>query len=132
LLILPKLRYGLAVKEAGMGRAYRFMAVIPGCLFLLSSIFVSGQAPPAPQRPAPPRWPPGIEQPEEPAGPPLKAILKSQHEQVKKDADHLLQLATELKAEVDKTNSEILSLKLVRKAEEIEKLAKKIQNRMKG
>ncbi len=59
-------------------------------------------------------------------------ILKSQHEQTKKDVDRLLHLATELKAEVDKTNSEILSLKLIRKAEEIENLAKKIQNRMKG
>ncbi len=115
-----------------MGKTNRFMGVIAGCLFLLASILVSGQAPPAPQRPAPPRWPPEVEQQEEPTQPPLKMILKSQHEQTKKDVDRLLQLATDLKAEVDKTNSEILSLKLIRKAEEIEKLAKKIQNRMKG
>ena len=48
------------------------------------------------------------------------------------DTDKLLQLATQLKTEVDKTNSHILSVEVVKKAEEIEKLAKSVKDRMKG
>ncbi len=128
----PMLTHMLTPKEAGMQSGNRARAVIAALLFLLVSGFVSGQAPAGAQRPIPPPWPSEREKQDEPSGPPMKAILKSQHEQMKKDVDHLLQLATELKAEVDKTNSDILSLKVIKKAEEIEKLAKKIQNRMKG
>ncbi len=49
---------------------------------------------------------------------------------LKEDTDKLLSLATELKAQVDKTNEHVLSLEVVRKAEEIEKLAKKIKTNM--
>ena len=43
------------------------------------------------------------------------------------------QLATELKEEVDKTDSaKVLSLAMLKKAEEIEKLAKDIKSRAKG
>ncbi len=48
------------------------------------------------------------------------------------DTQRLLQLATELKAEVDKTNQNILSVDVVKKAEEIERLAKSVKDRMKG
>ncbi len=115
-----------------MHKGTQLRAIIVAFVLLGVSVFVSGQAPTRPARPTPPPWPSNTEQGEEAAAPPIKAILKSQHEQMKKDVDHLLQLATELKAEVDKTNSDILSLKVIKKAEEIEKLAKKIQNRMKG
>ena len=43
----------------------------------------------------------------------------------------LLKLATELKAEVDKSNKDTLSLTVVRKAGEIEKLAHGIKEKMK-
>ena len=43
----------------------------------------------------------------------------------------LLQLATELKAEVDKTNKETLSLNIIRKADTIEKLAHDVKEKMK-
>jgi hypothetical protein len=48
------------------------------------------------------------------------------------DTNKLLQLATELKTDVDKTNKDILSVDVVKKAEEIEKLAKSVKERMKG
>ncbi len=48
------------------------------------------------------------------------------------DTQRLLQLATELKTEVDKTNQNILSVDVVKKAEEIEKLARSVKERMKG
>ena len=51
---------------------------------------------------------------------------------LKRDTDKLLKLATELKEYVDKTNANTLSLDVVKKAEEIEKLARDIKNRSKG
>jgi hypothetical protein len=48
------------------------------------------------------------------------------------DTDKLLALATELKTDVDKTNQNILSMDVIKKAEEIEKLAHSVKERMKG
>ena len=54
-------------------------------------------------------------------------MVKKQNEQrqqdIKKDTDQLLDLATELKQYVDKTNENIISLDVIKKAEQIEKLA---------
>jgi hypothetical protein len=41
-------------------------------------------------------------------------------------------LATELKEQVDKTDKNILSVDVIKKADEIEKLAKSVKDRMKG
>ena len=41
----------------------------------------------------------------------------------------LLQMATELKAEVDKTNKDTLSMQVIRKATEIEKLARTVRGK---
>jgi len=51
---------------------------------------------------------------------------------LKKDTDKLLKLATELKDYVDKTNENMLSLTVIKKAEEIEKLAHSVKDKMKG
>lgn len=51
---------------------------------------------------------------------------------LKKDTDKLLKLATELKEYVDKTNENTLSMEVVKKAEEIEKLAHSVKDKMKG
>ena len=51
---------------------------------------------------------------------------------LKKDTDKLLQLATELKEYVDKTNENVLSLEVIKKAEEIEKLSKSVKEKMKA
>jgi hypothetical protein len=48
------------------------------------------------------------------------------------DTAKLLQLANELKVEMDKSSKDMLSLSVVRKAEEIEKLAHKVRERMKS
>lgn len=49
---------------------------------------------------------------------------------LKEDTEKLLQLATELKESVDKTNENVLSVDVVKKAEDIEKLAKHIKTNM--
>jgi hypothetical protein len=51
---------------------------------------------------------------------------------LKKDTERLLKLATELKEYVDKTNENMLSMDVVKKAEEIEKLAHSVKDKMKG
>jgi hypothetical protein len=62
-----------------------------------------------------------------------KKILEDNEKDIKKKIERLYELATELKAEVDKTDSsKVLSLNLVKKADEIEKLAHDIKNRSKG
>jgi len=60
-----------------------------------------------------------------------KANLQRQQE-LKKDTDRLLELATELKQAVDKTDENTLSVVVVKRAEQIEKLAKSVKEKMKG
>lgn len=57
---------------------------------------------------------------------------QDRHEAVKRDTDKLLQLATELKEYVDKSNENLLSVDVIRKSEEIEKLAHSVREKMKG
>jgi hypothetical protein len=51
---------------------------------------------------------------------------------LRKDTEKLLQLAEELKSSVDKSSASVLSLEVVKKAEQIEKLAHSVKDKMKG
>jgi hypothetical protein len=51
--------------------------------------------------------------------------------QIADDSAKLLKLASDLKSEVDKTSKDTLSLGVIRKAEEIEKLAHNVKEKMK-
>ncbi len=62
-----------------------------------------------------------------------KAMLEERQKNIKKDVAKLYDLAAQLKTEVEKTDSTtVLSLAMLKKAEEIEKLAKQIKDRAKG
>jgi hypothetical protein len=61
-----------------------------------------------------------------------KKAEKERVEQLKSDTDKLLKLSVELKTYVDKTNTNVLSLDVMKKAEEIEKLAKSVHDKMRG
>jgi spore coat polysaccharide biosynthesis protein SpsF (cytidylyltransferase family) len=52
-------------------------------------------------------------------------------EDLKKDTEKLLELATELKQYVDKSNENTLSLDVIKKADQIEKLAKSVKEKSK-
>jgi hypothetical protein len=77
---------------------------------------------------------------EEPLGPRERDLQRQQRvlankerqASLKRDTDRLLQLATELKLYVDKTNENVLSLSVIRKTDEIEKLARSIREKMKN
>jgi hypothetical protein len=51
--------------------------------------------------------------------------------QIADDSSHLLTMAIALKAEVDKTNKDTLSVAVIRKADEIEKLARSVKEKTK-
>lgn len=63
-----------------------------------------------------------------------QAIARTTERQKKlvADTNKLLELATELKTDVDKTNKDVLSVDVIKKADEIEKLAHSVKERMKG
>jgi hypothetical protein len=61
-----------------------------------------------------------------------KRANQDRQAQLKRDTEHLLKLATELQEYVGKSNENILSLSVVKKAEEIEKLAHSVKEKMKG
>ena len=61
-----------------------------------------------------------------------KKLNQQRHANLKKDTDRLLELATQLKQQVDKSNENTLSLDVIKKCEEIEKLAHSVKQKMKG
>ena len=61
-----------------------------------------------------------------------KKANRDRQVQLHRDTDNLLKLATELKQYVDKANENTLSLDVVRKADEIEKLAHSVKEKMKA
>jgi hypothetical protein len=84
-----------------------------------------------------PRQPGDPEDPENPNGNPpaasSKALLEQRQKDIKKEIERLYDLASQLKAEIEKTDSTaVLSLAMLKKAEEIEKLAKHIKENAKG
>lgn len=61
-----------------------------------------------------------------------KKANAERHASLKVDTEKLLKLSTELKDYVDKTDENVLSLDVLKKAEEIEKLAKSVKEKMRG
>jgi hypothetical protein len=61
-----------------------------------------------------------------------RKLNKQRQQDLKRDTDKLLDLATELKKYVDKSNENVLSLDVLKKAEEIEKLARRVKDKMRG
>ena len=109
--------------------------LITSCLLILLICSTSRFS--APQRPTlPPLQPPANDT--NPDIPPRaqKEMEKKANQQrqadLKRDADKLLQLSTELKQYVDKSNQNVLSLDVIKKAEEIEKLAHSVKTKMRG
>jgi len=61
-----------------------------------------------------------------------KRASKERVAALKNDTDKLLKLSVELKSYVDKSDENILSVDVIKKADEIEKLAKSVKDKMKG
>jgi hypothetical protein len=126
---------------------FRWQALVLSLVFLISGFVVSPaqqqqqQTPQIPTvaRPSTPGQPtiPGEEAEPDPLA---RRIMLEQakkrniqrQQDIVKDTNKLLELAQQLKTEVDKSNQDQLSLSVVKKAEEIEKLAKSVKEKMKG
>ena len=61
-----------------------------------------------------------------------KKANQERQAQLKRDTETLLRLATELKQDVDKSSENTLSIDVIQKAGQIEKLARSIKDKMKG
>ena len=61
-----------------------------------------------------------------------KKANRERQEALQRDTGKLLELATQLKENVDKSSENTLSLDVIKKAEEIEKLAHSVKEKMKG
>jgi hypothetical protein len=61
-----------------------------------------------------------------------KKANEQRQAELKRDTERLLKLSTELKDFVDKSNENILSVDVIKKADEIEKLAHSVKTRMRG
>jgi hypothetical protein len=99
------------------------------------SVGAWGQLPPPPKpgSGAVPKSPEREESDPLNAANPTKAMLEANDKEMKKKVEKLYQLAGELKETVEKTDSaRVLSIDMVKKAEEIEKLAREIKTRSKG
>ena len=108
------------------------LRLLPAALTLSVLAYpVPGQEPFPPPRQRPAR--PGEDDSSLPEKASNKAVLEENQKDIKKNVEKLFDLATQLKEQVEKTDSTTtLSLALVKKAEEIEKLARQIKERAKG
>jgi hypothetical protein len=61
-----------------------------------------------------------------------KMRIAERQKQLAADTDRLVSLSEALKEQVNESDKNILSLDMIRKAEEIEKLARSVKERMKG
>lgn len=61
-----------------------------------------------------------------------QAIVNDNFKKLKQHSQELAKLAKSLQNEIEKSNENVLSLEIVKKAEEAEKLAKKIKDEAKG
>jgi hypothetical protein len=61
----------------------------------------------------------------------FEAVNAERKRQLAEESAMLLKLATDLKSEVDKTSKDTLSINVIRKADEIEKLAHDVKEKMK-
>jgi hypothetical protein len=88
---------------------------------------ISGPHPPQDNRPEQPvPTTPGIPQPD-------KRMLEHNQNEIRRDVDRLCELAADLRAEVAATDPNVtFSVTLIKKAQEIEKLAKNIKARAKA
>jgi len=93
---------------------------------------VSANSPPPPQ-PAETPNPAEIHSNPQAIAAAKRALLRQNEKEFREGIERLYQLTSELRDEVQKTaTTEVLSISMVKKTEQIEKLAKKLKNRAKG
>lgn len=112
-------------------------------LFGAAGVLAAGPLLPGMQRPSPqpmpspnapdPHVPTGLDRPNVGSSEPPPVINPANAKEIRADVEKLYDLASELKQQIETTDpNSMLSVGLVKKAQEIEKLAKQIKQRAKG
>ena len=106
---------------------------------LIPQVFAQAPRPNSPTSPGTAYSMPAIDLPDFPNAPatPLERQRMAQMNRdrqlaLKRDTEKLLEMASDLKQSVDQTNAGILSIDVIKRAQEIEKLAKSVREKMKG
>jgi len=123
---------GLMLASGGGGRGQQVPCSNAPCMSTPSPSTGTQQGSHSPQIPSPLATDPDTSQ--NPRMEQDQAKMRNMERQKKlvDDTEKLLALATELKTDVDKSNKDTLSLDVIRKADEIEKLAHSVKEKMKG
>jgi hypothetical protein len=106
-------------------------------VFIAASLGASVNTVWAAQDGPPPQFPPPFPRPEPPESPRNKkrdrAILKANREAVNKDVTRMSELVDALQKQLKESDTtDILSLDVIRKSEEIEKLARHVRDLVRG
>jgi hypothetical protein len=114
------------------------LVIVAAAAILVTTSGVSSQPqrPTVEPRPSPnapnPNFPPGLNGPEQ-KSPDKREMDRRNQAEVKADVERLYQLISELREQVQKSDAtSTLSISVVKKAHEIEKLAKQVSQRAKG
>lgn len=131
---MPKRMLALTWPAAMCGRTGKFAMCAVLCWAVSAG---AGQAPQSPPGYNRPQTPPDVMNPPSPLNPVNPAKIEHMREDERRkrlvaDTAKLVELTNELKEELDKTSKDELSLDVVRKAAEIEKLAHDVKERMKS
>jgi hypothetical protein len=98
---------------------------------LAGLVAAAALAPVAGQQPVQPPSPPPAATASTSGASNLSAASAGRKKQIADDSARLFKLATDLKAEVDKTTKDTLSIAVIRKADAIEKLARSVREKTK-
>jgi hypothetical protein len=114
------------------------LSLVVLAVFLFLPLAIQAQQPPQPPPGSFPQQPtPGTAPNDDPAREKMerdmaKRANHERHEALQRDTNKLLELATQLKEQVDKSTENTLSMDVIKKAEEIEKLAHSVKEKMRG
>jgi hypothetical protein len=130
------------LRRQRLSLTWLWVAVLAASIFPAKSTGQGGTRPAGAPHPRPAAsshsQEPGSVAPESPNFPPdmvkkqKKELLKQNFEKMKSEANELVELSKSLQTDLDKSNENVLSLKVVDRAEKIEKLAKKLKELARG
>jgi hypothetical protein len=128
------------MQRRGIRQVWGVAALGAGIMLMLIAGTVGSGGMVAAQEPVTPTPMPGMSQPSDTPesvrahmdAERTRMVNDDRHKRMAEDADKLVALSNELKADVAKTGKDELSVEVLRKAAEIEKLAHDLQNRMKN
>jgi glucose/arabinose dehydrogenase len=128
--ILPRFRFLCQLE--GWARSVRNLACLALLTFTAISLAAAQQPAPGSAAQPPVAKMPATAVPTADTSKPTTPQKTPQQKQLADDTAKLLTLANELKVELDKSSKDTLSLSVIRKAEQVEKLAHKVRDEMKA